>query len=162
MKQVNRKSVWRNAFFGIAFTVLAFSPSSALAATFSNYNTAYCDGGTLVGEGDNTLDNGFLHFGWCSTSTGKMTTLTVKYFKDRGSPVNVTFGYEWTNAQGGVTSGRHWDQSSNNVVTVEAGEVWGARFRRDPAEAPPSGYTRCMRGLMKTSDRVYATRVVCD
>lgn len=90
-----------------------------------------------------------------------MTTLTVKYTKIFGTNITAQFGYEWVDSDGSPTAGRHWDQSANNVVTIQAGQTWGARFRRSPAEAPPSSGTKCLRGLMKGDGIVYSTRVVC-
>lgn len=137
------------------------NPGSATAATQSDYSVTYCDGGTHVGSGKNDLTNGQLGFGWCKNSSGKATTITVKYTKIFGGNISAKFGYEWTSSTAGTTAGRHWDQSANSTVTIEAGETWGARFRRDPAEAPPSSSTKCIRGLMKVGTTVYSTRVVC-
>lgn len=139
--------------------LLLMLPTSAQAATQANYDISYCDGGTLAGTGTNDLSNGKLSFGWCKTSTGKMTTLTVKYQKIFGENVTATFGYEWVASDGSPTAGRHWDQTGS--VTIQASQTWGARFRRDPAEEKPGSATPCMRGLLRANGIVYSTRVVC-
>jgi hypothetical protein len=138
-------------------SVMVASPASA--ATQADYNLAYCYSGSYVGSGSNVLDNGTLSFGWCKTSTNKATTITVKDFKRCGTNITATFGYEWVNSGGTTTAGRHWDQTGS--VTIQASQTWGARFKRDPAEAKPSSTTPCLRGLMKANGVVYSTRVVC-
>jgi hypothetical protein len=143
-----------------ALSCLFAMPGTASAAQQTNYNIDYCYSGVFQGSGENNLSNGRLSFGWCATS-GKATTVTVKYHKDAGANVKVQFGYEWVDADGSPTAGRHWDQSANNVVTVQATQTWGARFKRDPAEAAPSSSTKCIRGLMKADGVVYSTRIVC-
>jgi hypothetical protein len=147
--------------FGIitTLTFVLFIPSTAHAATQSNYNVSYCDGGTLAGTGENDLTNGRLTFGWCKTSSNKMTTLTVKYEKFLGTNITATFGYEWTNSNGGAYVGRHWD--STGSVVIQASQTWGARFRRNPAEATPNSSYPCMRGLLRANGQVFGTRVVC-
>lgn len=138
---------------------LVFAPQGAQAATQTDYNISYCDGGTLAGTGSNDLQNGRLSFGWCKTAGGAMTTLTVKYYKALGTNVTATFGYEWVASDGSPSAGRHWD--STGSVVIQASQTWGARFRRSPAETKPSSSTPCMRGLMKAGGVVYSTRVVC-
>jgi len=139
--------------------MLLMLPTTAHAATQADSNITYCDGGTLAGTGTNDLCNSKLSFGWCTTSTDKMTTLTVKYTKIFGENVTATLGYERVASDGSPTAGRHWDQSGS--VTIQASQTWGARFRRNPAEAKPGSAMPCMRGLLRANGTVYSTRVVC-
>lgn len=134
---------------------------AANAATEADYNVEYCDGGSLQGTGYNRLERGLINFGWCANSSGSATTITVKYKKNTGGDIQARFGYEWVNKAGTVSGFRHWDQSANNIVTIQAGETWGARFRRSPAESSGDSYTNCMRGLLKADGAVYSTSVVC-
>jgi len=157
--RLGKRQVFASALAGVLL-VLA-TTTGAHAAQQIDYSLNYCYSGTFVGEGKNDLSNGDLYMGWCKTSTGKATTITVKYRKDSGTNVSAQFGYEWVDSDGSPSAGRHWDQSATNVVTVQASQTWGARFKRDPAEAPPSSSTKCIRGLMRSNGVVYSTRVVC-
>jgi len=134
----------------------------AHSATQTDYKLKYCYSGTYEGSAYADATNGRLYVGWCSTSSGKKaTTMTVKYHKQQGNSIRATFGYEWTDADGINTGGRHWD--SKGAVTIAANTVWGARFKRSPAEARPNSKLKCMRGLMKVGSKavVYSTRIVC-
>lgn len=143
------------ALFGAVFSVV---PTAANGATQADYNVAYCDGGTYVGVGTNNLSNGTVRSGWCKSGTGA-TTITVRYDKYSGSDVTVRFGYQWTNSSGGNVGGTNWD--STGWVTVRSGEIWGARFRRSPAEQPPNGQS-CVQGLLQVSGQgTFETYTVC-
>jgi hypothetical protein len=168
MAQIGNGSVevrraWRltTGVLAAAASAMALMPLAASAATQADYDTNYCDGGSLVNHTTkNFLSNGTMYFGWCANSSGKMTTATVKYSKDAGSAVSIRFGYEWTNSNGGAVAGTWYD--STGAVTVKKGQTWGARFRRSPAEAPPSSNSTCMRGIMKVNGTtVYSTGVSC-
>lgn len=83
--------------------LIAAAVSPANAATKANYNVQYCASGKATKVGYNQLENGYLTFAWCYTSTGKMTTLTVRYDRESNTTpttISVQFGYEWTTAGG--------------------------------------------------------------
>ncbi|MBO9522712.1 MAG: hypothetical protein J7518_14355 [Nocardioidaceae bacterium] len=147
----------------VALTAVVAMPGAATAAQQVNYNVQYCASGTASKVGYNYLSNGKLTFAWCYTSTGKMTTLTVRYDRDSDATprtISVQFGYEWTNSSGGAIAGSHWD--STGAVSIGAGQTWGARFYRSPAEIPPGSLSECMRGKIKASGTtVYSTQVRC-
>lgn len=140
-------------------TVLLATPSAATAATEANYSITYCDGGSNVGVGTNDLSLGTVRMGWCKNSNNRATTITVKYEKDGGPAITARFGYRWTNSSGGNIGGTHWD--STGTVRIAAGEKWGARFRRNPAQAAPDGQ-KCIQGLLKVAGQgTFPTHTVC-
>lgn len=148
--------------FALALAILftMFSPpSTAEAATKSDYSLTYCySSSTFRGSGSNSLSNGTLSAGFCNYAAGGVGTATVKYKKTGGTAVTVQLGYEFVNASGSTASGRVLDTS----FTIRAGETWSHRWNyASPGRYSPSGNTPCMRGVMKVGADVYSTRVVC-